>query len=203
MRPMRSMITLLATATLALSGLGRAEAAYVNFTFLGAGISGAGVLTVQANATGGGYSALSGTMDVFGDTAVRTANLAGTPNTTGTSYAPGVPTYFGAYDDQIFPSVTTAYVDINGLFFSIGVNDIFLFSYGPSQYAYLDYNTKTGAYFQPTGLQVVLSAVQSGSPPVIPSLPATVPEPSSLVLCGIAACGSLGIARVRRRRLAA
>ncbi len=200
---MRTITNLLFIASLTLTGLGRAEASYVNFTFLGAGISGAGVLTVQANATGGGYSALSGTMDVFGDTAVRTANLAGTPNTTGTNYAPGVPTNYGYYDNQVFPSATTAYLDVNGLFFSVGVHDIFLFEYAASAYTYFDYNTQTGSYFEPATLQVIVSAVQSGSPPVIPSLPATVPEPSSLVLCGIAACGSLGIARVRRRRLAA
>ncbi len=188
----------LATTSILLATAGQARADYVNIAFLGAKISGAAVVTVSANsASVGRYTALTGTMDVLGDSSVRTGSLVANPNGSGVSFVSGATGFPGAFDDQLFLGFTTPVLDGNGLLFVSGVHDIFIYNNGgTANYDYLDYNTETRTFIAFGDLQLLVSAVQSGAPPAIPSL--TVPEPSSLALCGFA--GAVGLGMVARRR---
>lgn len=180
---------------------GSAGASYVNFAFLGNGISGSGAVNVVANGDGS-YTAISGQMTVYGGRS-GTANLYANPNGTAAAKIPDVSgsNYGYTYDDQLLLNQSTK-VTYNGLLFRIGNIDYNLFyntQIANPDYELLEFDGTSASSFVSsqtyyTGLQLLVASVQVGVAPAI------VPEPSSLALCGLGVASAMVARRPGRRR---
>jgi hypothetical protein len=180
-----------AAALLGLLSVGdRSEAGYTYFDFsfssTSTSTSGHGTLATLANGNGT-YTAVSGSLtDNVGDTGSALIANPNAPN--GATAIPGTPTFF--YDDQLAPNSNPS-LTFNGLLFAV--------TGSPGEVANVYFNGPSYGIFisNASGATVLDDHTLSFT-----VSPASVPEPSSLVLCGSAGIIGLGFARMRRERAA-
>jgi hypothetical protein len=150
-----------------------------DFSFSGGGISGSGTLDATANGDGT-FTAFSGTATVTGaPNGESTLTLYANPSPPGEVLSPSG--YF-FYDSQLL-SGQNPLITNGGLLFTSSGYEVNIFSTGPGSYTYYD----NSGYNIPVsfGLSEAIS-------------PQSVPEPSTLILAGIALPIGLGFALRRR-----
>jgi MYXO-CTERM domain-containing protein len=155
-----------------------------NFAFIGLGLSGSGLLTASDNGDGS-FTATSGSLSVFGDPLATGGTLFPNPSAPGPAFSPSG---FFIYDNQLFPTLNPT-LDVDGLLFTSGPNEINIWANGPGSWEYFDFNTVTGAQFFDTNFQFFLTEI---------------PEPASatLMALGVVGLAAYGV-RSRRRSLMA
>jgi PEP-CTERM motif len=156
-----------------------------DFTFYGTFTDTNGYGTLVADANGDGtYTAIGGTItDNIGDTGYT---LVANPNAPGISTAPNG----FDFDDQLLPGQDPLLTG-GGLLFGPGGSDagafVNIFSNGPGSYEIAKSDSSLDD--NPNIIAFTLT-------------PVSVPEPSSLALCGIASMIGVAYARARRKRAA-
>jgi hypothetical protein len=140
------------------------------------------VLTASDNGDGS-FTATAGSLSIFGDPLATGGTLLPNP------FAPNPvlsPSGFFGFDDQLFPNLNPT-LDLFGLLFISGPNEINIWANGPGLWEYNDFNTVTFADYDNTNFQFFLIEA---------------PEPASVMLMEL---GIVGLAaqvwrhRIRRR----
>jgi hypothetical protein len=150
-----------------------------DFSFSGGGINGSGTLDATANGDGT-FTAFSGTATVTGaPNGESTLTLYANPSAPGEVLSPSG--YF-IYDSQLLPGQNPLITN-GGLLFTSSGYEVNIFSNGPGSYTYYD----NSGYNTPVSFSLS-EAIPSQS----------VPEPSTLILGGIACLMGLGFAWRRR-----
>jgi hypothetical protein len=150
-----------------------------DFSFSGGGINGSGTLDATANGDGT-FTAFSGTATVTGaPNGESTLTLYANPSSPGEVLSPSG--YF-IYDSQLLPGQNPLITN-GGLLFTSSGYEVNIFSNGPGSYTYYD----NSGYNIPVSFSLS-EAISSQS----------VPEPSTLILAGIACLMGLGFAWRRR-----